>query len=231
MTSPSPEGAVPGSEDEAGNGIDQTARGVGDANVDHAVPLDDSRLRALGLTGDQSERRPDPQDPMAATDEGVWSDPLLVADTPMWLSHHPPLYYDRCARVAGLHVCRRCLVLYPLALVAGVVVTVGNWWNSSWDPWVLWLFPLPGVVEFVLDNLGVVEYRPRRQLALSALGAVAAGVGYTRYLRDFTDPLVWSVVAVYTAACLSAAVVGGVRRQRSYLESVTDRSSTIGGDR
>ena len=95
----------------------------------------------------------------------------------------------------------------------------------------LWLFPLPGVVEFVLDNLGVVEYRPRRQVALSALGAVAAGVGYTRYLRDFTDPLVWSVVAVYTAACLSAAVVGGVRRQRSYLESVTDRSSTIGGDR
>ena len=46
--------------------------------------------------------------------------PPPVADTPMWLSHHWPSDYDRCAVVAGRHVCRRCLVLYPLALVAAV---------------------------------------------------------------------------------------------------------------
>ncbi len=135
-----------------------------------------------------------------------------VADTPLWLSHHHPEAYHRCATVAGRHVCRRCLVLYPLALVAGVAVSIGSWWDHALDPWVLWLFPLPGVIEFVLDNLGRISYSARRQVVLSAAGALAAGVGYVRYLDHRADPLVWSVVGVYTAACLAGAVLGGLRR-------------------
>jgi hypothetical protein len=135
-----------------------------------------------------------------------------LPDTPLWLSHHHPEAYDRCAVVAGRHVCRRCLVLYPLALVAGVAVSAGSWWNRSLDPWVLWLFPLPGVIEFVLDNLGRIAYSARRQVLLSAAGALAAGVGYVRYLDDRTDPLVWTVVGAYTAVCLAGAVLGAVRR-------------------
>lgn len=190
--------------------------------------LDDSRLRALGLvpgseppgagtgaagagTGDVDPAGPRPSNADTDPDAGAHGLP----DTPMWLSHHWPPDYDRCAVVAGLHVCRRCLVLYPLALVAGIAISIGGWWDHGWDPWVLWLFPLPGVVEFVLDNLGVIAYRPRRQVVLSAFGALAAGVGYVRYLDDLTDPLVWSVVAVYTAACLSAAVVGGLWKRRA----------------
>lgn len=179
---------------------------------------DDFRLRALGLMPGQV-----PLDADGASDEAEGPDRSdrfdlaigMLPDTPMWLSHHWPPQYDRCAVVAGLHVCRRCLVLYPLALVAGVAVSMGGWWDHRWDPWILWLFPLPGVVEFMLDNLGVISYRPRRQVVLSAAGALAAGVGYVRYLDDLTDPLVWSVVAVYTAACLSAAVVGGLWRRRA----------------
>jgi hypothetical protein len=196
--------------------------------------LDDSRLRALGLvpgpeplapgtgtgaagastgTGDPDGLGPADADADADADDGAHAHGL--PDTPMWLSHHWPPDYDRCAVVAGLHVCRRCLVLYPLALVAGIAISIGGWWDHGWDPWVLWLFPLPGVVEFVLDNLGVIAYRPRRQVVLSAFGALAAGVGYVRYLDDLTDPLVWSVVGVYTAACLSAAVVGGLWKRRA----------------
>lgn len=138
-----------------------------------------------------------------------------LPDTPMWLSHHWPDAYDRCAVVGGLHVCRRCLVLYPLALVAGLAVGIGSWWPHELDPWVLWLFPLPGVVEFVLDNLGRIPYSPRRQVVLSAFGAVAAGLGYVRYLDHNTDPLVWSVLGVYTAICLAGAIIGGLARARS----------------
>jgi hypothetical protein len=137
---------------------------------------------------------------------------LPVADTPMWLSHHWPSGYDRCAVVRGRHVCRRCLVLYPVALVAGLAIGLGSWWPASLDPWALWLLPLPGVIEFVLDNLGRIAYSPRRQVALSAAGAVAAGVGYLRYLDDALDPLVWSVVGVYTATCVAAVVIGSRRR-------------------
>ena len=84
------------------------------------------------------------------------------ADTPMWLSHHWPEQYDRCAVIGRRHVCRRCLVLYPLALVAGIAVAVGSWWPHGLDPWVLWLGPLPGVIEFVLDNVGTRASGRRR---------------------------------------------------------------------
>lgn len=147
---------------------------------------------------------------------GRWDDEPdpPMADTPMWLSHHWPDTYDRCAVIGGLHVCRRCLVLYPLALVSGIAISIGSWWPHGLDPWVLWLFPLPGVIEFVLDNLDRIGYSPRRQVLLSAGGALAAGVGYVRYLEDTFDPLVWSVVGVYTAACLAGAIIGGLRRGR-----------------
>lgn len=140
---------------------------------------------------------------------------VLLPDTPMWLSHHWPDRYDRCAVVAGLHICRRCLVLYPLAMVTAVLVSLGDWWPHGIDPWLLWLAPLPGVVEFVLDNLGHITYSGSRQVVLSAAGAVAAGVGYVRYLDDHTDPLVWSVVLVFGAVCLLAAVTAGLRPGRT----------------
>jgi hypothetical protein len=136
-----------------------------------------------------------------------------VADTPMWLSHHWPDGYDRCAVIGGRHVCRRCLVLYPVALVAGIAISLGSWWNDAWDPWVLWLAPLPGVIEFCLDNLRLIRYSPVRQMVLSAAGAWAAGVGYVRYLDDRTDTLVWTVVAVYTAVCVAAVLIGSRRRE------------------
>jgi hypothetical protein len=102
-------------------------------------------------------------------DDGYDPEPTPdLPDTPMWLSHHWPGQYDRCAVVGGLHVCRRCLVLYPLALVSGIVVGIGSWWPHRLDAWVLWLFPLPGVIEFVLDNLGLVRYSPRASLRRQA---------------------------------------------------------------
>lgn len=138
-----------------------------------------------------------------------------MADTPMYLSHHWPEEYDRCQVVRGLHICRRCLVLYPLAIVTAVVVGLGSWWSHRWDPWVLWLMPLPGVIEFVADNLRLIAYSARRQVVLSASGAFAAGVGYVRYLDNTTDGLVWTVVFTYGGMCLAAALIGGLRRYRS----------------
>ena len=136
-----------------------------------------------------------------------------VADTPMWLSHHWPDQYERCAIVAGRHVCRRCLVLYPVALAAAFVAAVGPWWPRSWDDWLIPLLPLPAVVEFVADNMGTAPYSPRRQMAFTALGAVAAGAGYLRYLDRPGDPLVWGTVLTYGIVCLAAALAGHRRRR------------------
>lgn len=150
------------------------------------------------------------------TEQGAALDDALppVADTPMWLSHHWPEGYERCAVVGGMHLCRRCLVLYPGALVAGILVSLGSWWNSAWDPFVLWVFPFPGVVEFIADNLRLVRYSPVRQMLLTAPGAFAAGLGYTRYLDHTTDSLVWSVCIGYSLVSLAAVVAGVLWRRR-----------------
>ncbi|MCU1351338.1 MAG: hypothetical protein JWM05_547 [Acidimicrobiales bacterium] len=134
-------------------------------------------------------------------------EPGPAADTPMWLSHHWPQDYDRCAVVAGRHVCRRCLAMYPVAAVAAVLAGLGWWWPRALDAPAIWLLPLPAVADFVADNLGWLPYSGRRQLVLSAVGALGAGAGYHRYLQHPGDPLVWTVVATYCAVCLLAAVV------------------------
>jgi hypothetical protein len=161
-----------------------------------------------GRFDDADDEDDEPLEPWQPYDA---SDDPPVADTPMYLSHHWPDQYDRCAVVGGMHVCRRCLVLYPVALVTGVLISLGSWWPDGINAWVLWLFPLPGVIEFVLDNLGVIDYDPKRQVRVTAAGAVAAGVGYSMYIQDTFDSTVWAVVAVYTTVCVIAVIVGKTR--------------------
>ncbi|HLT28845.1 MAG TPA: DUF2085 domain-containing protein [Myxococcaceae bacterium] len=38
-----------------------------------------------------------------------------------WLSHHPPEELDRTWRLGGLHVCARCLGVYPVLLLGLVI--------------------------------------------------------------------------------------------------------------
>jgi hypothetical protein len=136
------------------------------------------------------------------------ADASPVADTPMWLSHHWPDGYDRCAVVGRRHVCRRCLFMYPIAAVAAIVASVGPWWPRDLDPVLIPLLPFPAVVEFVLDNLGLVRYSPVRQAALTSVGALAAGAGYVRYLDRPGDPVVWATVVVYGLVCAASAYIG-----------------------
>ncbi len=130
-----------------------------------------------------------------------------MADTSMFLSHHWPSRYDRCAVVGGRHVCRRCLVLYPVAIVTALVAGAGLTWPTSWDVWLLWLLPIPGVVEFVLDSMGAVRYSATRQIVVSAMLAVAYGRILWRYSHHPADGLVWAVVIVDTSVCLAAALL------------------------
>ncbi|HEY4378333.1 MAG TPA: hypothetical protein VGM93_14300, partial [Acidimicrobiales bacterium] len=128
-------------------------------------------------------------------------------DTTIWLAHHWPADYDRCAKVGRFHICRRCLFMYPVAALAAVLAGFGWWWPRSFDPIALWLFPLPAVVDFVTDNLAFTRYSARRQAVLSAVGALAAGAGYHRFLHDHGDLAVWSVVATYCVVCGLAAFI------------------------
>lgn len=138
----------------------------------------------------------------------------VLADTPLWLSHHWPFEYDRCVFVAGRHVCRRCLVLYPLSAAFAVLVAIGLGWPDRIDPWLLWLLPLPAVVEFCAEHVNLARPVPARLVAATVFLAVACGRLYVRYLDRRTDPLVWAVVGVYGGLCLAVAVVTAVRQPR-----------------
>src|SRR5438270_6060583 len=104
--------------------------------------------------------------------------PRPTVRMPMWLSHHYPEDYDRCVRVGNRYICRRCLVLYPVAFLAMALALAGARWPKSLDSVLLVVLPLPAVAEFVLEHLGAIGYRPRFQAAVTVPLGVALGVGF-----------------------------------------------------
>jgi hypothetical protein len=118
------------------------------------------------------------------------------------LAHHPPSKYDRCLRVGGRHVCRRCAVLYPIAF-ATLLASLHGWhWPTAWDGTLCMLLPLPVTLELVLERFGSLRYRPWRQIALTVAAAPALGRGFARYLLHPGDRLFWAMSLLYGGACL-----------------------------
>jgi hypothetical protein len=117
------------------------------------------------------------------------------------LSHHQPDQFDRCVRIAGRPVCRRCLVLYPLAFVVAGVSFAASPWPDRFEPWLLALLPLPAVIEFCGEQSGRLAYARRRQIVVTVPLAVALGLGFARYIDDPTDLAFWAMVLVYGGAC------------------------------
>jgi hypothetical protein len=136
------------------------------------------------------------------------------ADAPMWLSHHWPEDHGRCVTVRGRLVCRRCLVLYPTALLVAVVFGLWLTWPERLDPWLLWLLPLPAVVELAGEHLGLLRPHARRLIAVTVPLGIACGRLYLRYLDDLTDGLVLSVVGVYGGLCALLVLFAGSIRAR-----------------
>jgi len=124
--------------------------------------------------------------------------------TPLWLAHHFPEDYDRCVRIGRTHVCRRCLVLYPVAF-AVLAATAGWHPPTALDVALVAGVPLPGIAEFVAEHLGALRYSPGRQVAGTVVVAIGGGRGLARYFTDHADLLFWAAVVVYGAVCAAAA--------------------------
>lgn len=135
--------------------------------------------------------------------------------TPLWLSHHYPLGYDRCIRIGSTHVCRRCSVLYPLTFAVMLAALAGLRWPPSADPWLLWLLPVPVVAEWWTEHLRLARYSPARNTILTAICAPAVGVGLARYMTEPTDTLFWAVVGTYAVVCIAAVVISARAGARS----------------
>lgn len=121
-----------------------------------------------------------------------------------WLSHHGPEHAERCRSVGGIAVCRRCSVLYPVAVVVAVVVVALDP-PSTWLVALMWLAPVPMALDWAAEHLGRVAYSPRRQTAVTLLGAPALGAALAMHARSpFTAPAV-APILWWTLCCLAVA--------------------------
>ncbi len=135
--------------------------------------------------------------------------------TALWLSHHWPEEYDRCVRIGRNHVCRRCLWFYPVCFATMALALAGVRWPIEVDPWLLFLLPVPVVVEWWGEQLRLIRYSAPRQVILTLICAPAVGVGLARYLESPGDGLFWAVVGSYAVICLAPVLIGHAMRRRS----------------
>lgn len=126
----------------------------------------------------------------------------------MWLSHHWPEDYDRCALIGRRHVCRRCLWFYPACLTTMTLALAGLRWPVELDGWLVAMLPVPVVIEWWGEHLGLIRYSAARQVTLTLIAAPAVGVGLARYLESPGDTLFWVVVATYAVLCLIPFLLG-----------------------
>ena len=138
------------------------------------------------------------------------------ADREMWHAHHWPDEYDRCVVIAGRHVCRRCLTLYPVAIAVAVLSLAGVvLWPHSLDLWFIWGLCLPATADFVLEQLGVIRYSVRRQGVTTALLAPALGRGLGHELAQTWSWEFWGPVLTFCTIWFFAALAGRRRREKA----------------
>ena len=134
----------------------------------------------------------------------------------MWLAHHWPAHYERCVVIAGRHVCRRCLALYPLTLVVAFAAVGGLLlWPRRFDPELIWLLSIPGTIEYVAEQLGVLRYRARRQFVATALTAIPLGRGMSYEFDHRWSWYFWGPLLVFGTIWFAATIIG--RRTQSRL--------------
>jgi len=123
----------------------------------------------------------------------------------LWLSHHHPDQHHRCVRVGRVHICRRCLLLWPLAY--GLIALQVAARAPATHPFdlLLPLFLLPPVLEFLEVHTGLRPYSAPRTWLLTPFLALAVGRLLYRCMAIPWDLTTWAVILVAGLPCAWAA--------------------------
>lgn len=116
----------------------------------------------------------------------------------LWLAHHWPHRYERCAIVGSKHVCRRCLWFYSIAfLTLGAAFAGLSPWPSAWDAALVWVLSVPATIEFIGGEFGYWPYNARRQIAVTSVLALAVGRGFYLELQSPGNGIFWGPAVVF----------------------------------
>lgn len=134
--------------------------------------------------------------------------------------------------VGARPVCRRCLVLYPIAFAVMFLTLAGVGWSESLDPVLFLLLPFAVAAEFVAEKLGFIRYGARRQVVCTAIAAPALGTGFARHIQTPFDGWFVAMVLGYGGACALAHVAASwreTRRDRAARVAVEEADPVLGG--
>ncbi len=114
------------------------------------------------------------------------------------LSHHRPRDLHRCYRLGrkdrSIHLCARCLGLYPVLLA---VVTVEATWGQLLLEW-RWLVGTGLVIPALLDWSGSMLFGAEgtnlRRLLTGGLAGAGLGLAFGDYLKDTSCFWFWALV-------------------------------------
>lgn len=135
------------------------------------------------------------------------------------MSHHLPHERDRCVVVGRRHVCRRCLVLYPIALAVMFLALGSVGWPESLDPVLFLILPVPVAIEFIAEQLGGLRYDARRQVLLTMAAAPALGTGLARHIVSPFETWFVVMVGVHGGVCGVAHLIASSRTARAERQS------------
>ncbi len=128
-----------------------------------------------------------------------------------WLAHHGPEHSQRCIHVRRQVVCRRCAFLYPVAVLTAILVL-------ALDPpaallvTAMWVLPVPVVLDWAGEHMGLLAYSPRRQVLVTVVGAPALGIAFAIHA---VAPLSSSAVVPMIFWATTCAVVAGLAWYRN----------------
>ncbi len=135
----------------------------------------------------------------------------------IWLAHHWPHRYERCATIGGRQVCRRCTWFYSIAFFTLALAFAGlSPWPEHWDATLVWILPIPATIDFVLGELGSITYNPRRQVLVTVLMAFAVGRGFHIELLDRGSTTFWAPVLLFGSIWFATAVQAWMENRGQY---------------
>ena len=120
---------------------------------------------------------------------------------PIWLSHHDCSDSVRCTLVGPFYVCRRCLTIWPLAILVTATSFGRHLPTASGYELAGWLSL--ATIEYSAVHFRLMSYSAARVWILGAMMGVGAGRLFHRYLQDPTDITSWVTIA----ACTTPAVI------------------------